>query len=690
MSDPTTHPAGSPGTPPADTRTKAAKPPAPPESGAAQPHPATGAWASSFVRALDDLEGARDFAKARYQTELFRLAAEGLDDDESIGFVRHHARRFDAAGVFRGGPWERVDRLVPELVAAGLRGEGVYPTVEALSEIRLLSIAAGEYANEHLSEDDARRFLSDVMKLNLDLLYGEGETEEARVRPRVMARARRLFRLIEEEIPTDGLLDRVVEEIEQRAAQRPIRVDVLHRLVQQATSIPVDGESDATRARLDRFVRASRFPSASAEVAGSLTAYRAHLVESGDATVDSEVSLLGELLASTGLSSGFHAVLLRRVRRDVDRVATALGLSDVGRADLEQNAELVANLIGAAITPATCDAIHGLSQMLERSLLSRPEVATSLAKLGTIDLRSEVRSALLDPLPSGSGMTANGALIAGVVSVLGQPLGVGQGSNPTCVAARAISMWSLQAPGYLLEHLVGAARDGTVEIPFEGRPLRSDELGGGVAEGVFDTTSLDPVSRILVPHLDRIYDEMMRQASLRGEDPHKWVNPALYGRWVPNGFASIFDVGGASVLGYAEFVRLFFATHHPGYADHADLIYPNPVGIFVTDVHGQLLGYHAISIQRVTSDGGGDLRVYFFNPNNEGRQRWGRDVEPTVRGHGEVPGESSLPFEHFAAHLYAFHYNPYEVGDGFAVPQETIDEIETHARETWGRDFEWR
>lgn len=641
-----------------------------------------------FERALDRLAAAPDFAKPRYQTDVFRLAAEALDDDGGLERLRAAARRFDEAGVFHAGPWQRTDRLIPELVGGGLRGDGVYPTVEALSELRLLAIAAGECRNDDLSAADATRFLQDVVKLNLDLVFGETDSEEARMRPRVIGRARRLLQRVYEEIPTSDLAEQVVDEIEQRAAQRPILVDVTRRLVEHATRIPSIDHAE-TRARLDRFVRASSVPTELARSAGSLADYRAVLIDSDPDVLSSEARELGELLQATGLSCGFHAVLLRRIRRDPELVALALGLGDSGRAELERHPEFVSKLIGVAITPATSDSIYGLSQVLERTLLSRPEVAASLEKLGDIDLRSDVRAALLEPLPRGSGVLANGALIAGVLAVLGQPLGVGQGPNPTCVAARALSMWSLNRPGYLLDLLVSACRDGVVEIPFEGQPIRSSEIAGGVAGVSVDLTDLDPVSRILVPHLDRLYDEMMKRAVLRGEDPHKWVNPALYGHGVPNGFASIFDLTGTSVSGYGEFVRLFYATHHPAYADHAELIYPNPVGIFVTDVHGRLLGYHAISIQRIANDGDGDLRVYFFNPNNEGRQRWGHDVEPTTSGHGEVPGESSLPFDHFTAHLYAFHYNPYEVGDGFAVSEETIAEVETHARETWGREFEW-
>jgi len=81
--------------------------------------------------------------------------------------------------------------------------------------------------------------------------------------------------------------------------------------------------------------------------------------------------------------------------------------------------------------------------------------------------------------------------------------------------------------------------------------------------------------------------------------------------------------------------------------------------------------------------------VYFYNPNNEGRQNWGQDIRPTVSGHGELAGESSLPFEQFASRLYAFHYSPYETGDAFAVDARAIERIETLARNSWGESYTW-
>jgi len=64
-------------------------------------------------------------------------------------------------------------------------------------------------------------------------------------------------------------------------------------------------------------------------------------------------------------------------------------------------------------------------------------------------------------------------------------------------------------------------------------------------------------------------------------------------------------------------------------------------------------------------------------------------VRPSVSGRGELEGESSLPFHQFVSRLYAFHYNPYEEGDAFAVPVQEIKQIKEAAQTTWGRSFTW-
>ena len=140
---------------------------------------------------------------------------------------------------------------------------------------------------------------------------------------------------------------------------------------------------------------------------------------------------------------------------------------------------------------------------------------------------------------------------------------------------------------------------------------------------------------------------------------------------------------------FEDFVRRFYATHHPAFNDGHELIYPNPVGLFVTNTHADLLGLHAVSLQRIKEDGDGVLRAYFFNPNNEGRQDWGQGIKPSIQGHGELEGESSLPFLEFVSRLYAFHFNPYEEGDAFAVPQGTVEQVTELARTSWGKAYTW-
>ena len=64
-------------------------------------------------------------------------------------------------------------------------------------------------------------------------------------------------------------------------------------------------------------------------------------------------------------------------------------------------------------------------------------------------------------------------------------------------------------------------------------------------------------------------------------------------------------------------------------------------------------------------------------------------MKPSIHEHGEREGESSLPFEEFAARLYAFHYNPNEQRDESEIDTGDLEPIETAARESWGKAFKW-
>lgn len=636
---------------------------------------------------LDALTAAPGYAKARHQTEFFRVAADLLDSDEGIRLLYSRASRFDTAGVFHQGPWEDPSKLLPELVGAGLRGDSVYPTVEALSELRLLSVANGEAESEHLGRDDARQFLRSICAKNLDLILRR-ETEETRARPKIFARAWRLFALIGEHVSLEGLRDTVIAEIEALCAQRPIQTSTVRELIRRADQLPA-GEKEGDRFELYR--NALEGPTERSREMSDPARYRAWAVEQDVDTLLRQASVFAKTLQATGLGHPAHAVILRRIARIApDRIADALGLDDAHARAAERHQDEIRQLVTVGIFPHTADAILGLRGVLDRTLLSRSEVSGGLRRVIELDIRQDVAARLLERTPDAAGLSPNAVLLSGCLSVLGQPLGVGQGNNPTCQAARGISLWSLHAPGLLLGMIATAARDGFVAASFEGTELRSDRLESvtGITAETVDP-DLDPVSRLLVPHLDRLYAHMLSLTALRGEDGHKWVNPAIYGRWVAKGFMSAIHPTTQCVQHHENFVRHFYASHHPSYNDDHELIYPNPVGLMVTDVHGRLLGPHAVSLQRVVEDQDGHMRCYFFNPNNEGRQDWGDGVRPSVHGRGERAGESSLPFAEFASRIYAFHFDPQELGETYAVPSEEVQLVSKMAEESWGRTYTW-
>ncbi len=641
-----------------------------------------------FSRSLTRLEDAPSYAKSRYQTDVFQEANRLLETEEGLESLYMYAHRFDGAGVFQDGPWEDPSKLQPPFVAGSLQAKGLPYVIEMLSDLRMLAIAEGKVDHPKVSKEMAMDFLNEVMALNLDLLFPSA-SEASRIEEKEnTVEAQRLFHFISQYLSSSALSETLVYEIERLTAQRPITVKRTVSMIKMAKEMLKSESSDDQRGVLEQYIASIEGPSDLSRANPEANNYRKQLMGLSTEELRKESELLGLSMRKTGLCSPHHSVLARFLsRKSPHLLPVLLQLTGKGKANLEEHAEIVHQLIKVALFPSTCQSVYGLALMLERGVLSASPVMPGLRRLVELDISPEVRSALFNTVGEGEGLTANSILLAGVISVLGQPLGVGQGLNPTCQAARGISLWAQHAPGYLLEIIPRAARDGDIDLMFEGVQIHSKDLHGGLAPEIHP--ELDPVSLVLVPHLDRIYSEMMSRVALRGEDGHRWVNPAFYGNWVQKGFSTVIEPITGSVTDYPGFVRLFYATHHPEYNDEYELIYPNPVGIFITNVHGKMLGFHAVSIQRVAKSPEGEYRVYFYNPNNDGSQNWGQGIECTVMGNGELPGESSLPFAEFTSRLYAFHYNPYEQGDAYAVEAENISIVKSLAKESWGEEYTW-
>lgn len=637
-----------------------------------------------FETALETLNQAKPFAKSLYQTDVYQLANELASTIEGMSVLFKYAHLFDQAGVFLNGDWEDPTKLQPPFVGGSLRLRGIYSILELLSEMRMLAIAKGTYKHESLSSEHASSFLNEVLALNLDLLFPEEQESELEEH---LIRAQNLFTYLQQELSCESVAEQMVQEIKRITVQRPIITKRIIELIENSKLLINDEIDSKFAEELAKYSRAIDAPTPLSLEAADQRDYRLKLEQASREELISEAERFAESMNETGLVSPYHAILLRFLNRKYQEIIpSALHLTESGITSFNENIDLIHDIIQLSIYPETKQAIYGLTKLLNRGVLKLETLIPALRQLFELPIHAEVKNGLSNYIGL-NGISINGILVAGVVSVIGQPLGIGQGVNPICQSARAISLWAQYDIEKLLTLITTAARDNNIEMTFEDELINSNLLLDGVVTA--NLQDLDPVSIILVPHLDRIYNEMMKRTLLRGEDGHKWVNREFYGEWIPSGFINVIDPLTLKVTNYPTFVKLFYATHHPDYNEGYKMLYPNPVGIYLTNVHGELLGLHAVSIQRIEKDQHGECRIYFYNPNNDSTQNWGQGIKASVTGFGELEGESSLPFHEFVSRMYAYHYNLYEQGDTYMVEESIVEKVETLAKDSWGKNYEW-
>ncbi len=638
----------------------------------------------SFLESIGDLANAMPIMKKEKSKKLLSLADQLTDFEDGVRFLYESMAELTEAGIFSDSMWQDTDKLVPSLVGGTLKAGGQSTVMEILSELRILSIREKKLSSEKMSAKEASLFLKKMLVSNLDLIFPDGSEELRNIPEQVTRKIDHLFSFLKEYIPVSDLKADLAEEIHQICVQRPIITDrALHILETIRNEVKLDKNEKSDRLLL-KYINAAFSPTPAC-IDHTPETYADFLKDCPADKLTDEAAMLGKTMRDTGLSSFYHVTMLRFVAENHSLLGKALGLDQSGRAELSKHKEFVTFLVQKAITPKTARSCYGLARFIERTLLSHQPVKSGLERLFKIEIHEEVAENLKQS-HSGSNQSPLAILLADCLGILGQPLGIGQGWNPTCQSARGISLWSRHAPGKLLRMIETAAKTNNLTMRFEGQLLSSSELGQGVAEKI--DYNLDAVSVALVPHLDRIYNEMMKRASYRNEDPHKWVNPALYGHWIPVGFSSAYDYLTNSIRDYENFLRTLYVTHHPAYNGGNNLVYPNPVGIFLTGSTGKLLGFHAVSLLRV-AEHEGEVRIYFLNPNNEGRQQWQSDIKPSIAGKGERSGESSLPFYQFASRVYAFHFNPSDLGALNQVDDEIIQKVIQIAKNSWGTSYTW-
>ncbi|MDN5872132.1 MAG: hypothetical protein L0H73_15620 [Nitrococcus sp.] len=660
------------------------------DSTKADPSPELERLHADFALALDKLAQARTFGKYIHQPRLLGLARKLLATPAGIELLDRYAPELEAAGVFAGSDWDQPEHLQTGLARESLLGRDMTPALECLSALRMLAIADGRQPHPRLRAEDAHAFLSDVMARNLDLLFGTA-SEESRSRAPALERIRLLLDFLRARLGMGGILNALAAETERILLQRPIMVEGVHAIVHAAaTAMPAAPEpgSEESWHFIRGLIAAMDGPTDLSRTAEDADAYVQRLGQLSDDDLLAEARGFGQSMHRSGLVCPLHAHLLHYlVEHAPTLLPYALGLRQIGRTSLRADPALVAEMIRVAVWPETARCIYGLHGLLERGILFYRPVAPGLRRLLKLPLLDTVANDLVAASGYDNPPPANTLLVAGTLSVLGQPRGVDQGHNPTCQSARAISLWSQNDTGFLLGLIAVAARDGDVVMHFEGEEIHSSALAPGLASELH--TELDPVSLLLTAHIDRIYMEMSRRTAGRGEDGHRWVNPELHGWWVARGFASAVHKSTGSVHDLEAFVRLFYASYHPRYNGGRDMVYVQPCGVAVTNHEAVFVGWHAVSIQRVGQDASGDWRVYFFNPNRDKGQNWGQGVVASTANHGELEGESSLPFAQFAARLYVFHYLAAESGDPATVPDDLVASVIEAARASWAARMPW-
>ncbi|EOZ99871.1 hypothetical protein A33Q_0290 [Indibacter alkaliphilus LW1] len=638
-----------------------------------------------------DFSLASKFTKFDKAGKLLGQADLLMESKEGLTLLYQYIKDFTDAGIFEGTAWADPSKLVPRLVSGTLKSGHPNSTIELLSELRILAIAEKHFQSKSFSQNEAENFIQEVIVSNLEFVFNE-PLEETRLvmSQHELNKVHAVFRFLSEKIKLDAIKEKLAQELTLICAQRPVVTEGPRKiiaLIKEKIELDPNRPEDWSLLKFQRCIYRPTENTADKNAAE----YGAFLPQLSTNELKNEASQMGKSMAEFGLVSQYHAVLLLFLIKNEKfaLVPPCLALDPAGEARWKMHREFVTDLILQTIHPYNAQCIFGLAKMLEKGILSRDAVRSGLYNLSTVKIHPEVEKRILKSTKTPhESVSPKQYLMGALFRVLGQPLGLGQGNNPTCQSARGISMWSQHAPAKLINMVQTAATVDDLSFRFEGQEIKASETGKGLVQNL--DHNLDAVSVTLVPLLDRIYNEMMLRASGRGEDPHKWVNPALYGQWVQIGFASAYDYPSNAIVDFEGFTKIFYAMCHPLYNGGHRLIYPNPVGIFITSAKGEMLGFHAVSLHRVDKDPKGIFRVYFVNPNNEGRQDWGQGIKPSVFGNGENYGESSLPFEEFAGRIYAFHYNNLEAPEKMeTVPNEEVLKVKKIAKESWGRAYTW-
>lgn len=114
----------------------------------------------------------RDFGKHIKLRQVLDSLRRVMLQPGGCAAVQARAATLEEAGLFLGTDWASPEILIPALSGSALHSaEADTVLMEATSGLRMLAVASGDYAHPRISAEDARQFLSQVLAMNLTLLF---------------------------------------------------------------------------------------------------------------------------------------------------------------------------------------------------------------------------------------------------------------------------------------------------------------------------------------------------------------------------------------------------------------------------------------------------------------------------------------------------------------------------------------
>ncbi|MEX0884330.1 MAG: hypothetical protein WDZ72_12735, partial [Cyclobacteriaceae bacterium] len=367
------------------------------------------------------------------------------DDEIGISMIYNKIQKLEEAGIFKDSPWENPSKLVPSLVNGTYKSGHPNSTIELLSELRVLAIANGTLTSSQMTSSEADSYIQEVVVHNLEFVFNE-PLEETRqlMSSHELKKVHSLFSFLADQIKLSKVKSKLAEELKMICEQRPVVTEKQRRIIALVKEKIELDPNDPEDMDLLAFQRSIYRPT-ERTVDKSFQEYRDILANLTIKELEEEANEMGEIMLQFGLVSQYHGVLLiHLVRKELyELVPGCLSLTPVGIARYHEFKDFVTFLVVQVIDPYNAQCLYGLSKMLENGVLSREAVRSGLFNLTKISIHPEVVKRILKSTRTPhEKVTPKQYLIGALFRILGQPLGVGQGNNPTCQSARGISMWS--------------------------------------------------------------------------------------------------------------------------------------------------------------------------------------------------------------------------------------------------------